>query len=99
LLKKSHRKKTLIFGLSGVIINFIRDPKLFKNNSDGEMTIKNKGQESYTVQMFYRPFLFRLLSTLKRHFELILYSDLSREETDAFIKVFEKEERFFSYVI
>ena len=82
-------KKTIVFGLSGVLASFTRDSNTSSKDIDTEFKI-NLGSTSYKLQVIYRPQLFKLLFKLKQHFELILFSDLTKIETLKFIKVFEK---------
>ena len=53
--------------------------------------------KEYYVQ--FRPYLLNMLRALKPFFELIIFTDKSKEEAEAIINVIEKEQNFFSYII
>lgn len=61
--------------------------------ADGNI-ITNK---EYFVQ--FRPYLMQMLRALKPFFELIIFTDKSKEEAEAIINEIEKDQNFFTYII
>ena len=53
--------------------------------------------KDYYVQ--FRPFLMHMLRALKPFFELIIFTDKTKEEAEAIINEIEKEQNFFTYII
>ncbi|TNV85708.1 hypothetical protein FGO68_gene7031 [Halteria grandinella] len=53
--------------------------------------------KEYYVQ--FRPYLLHMLRALKPFFELVIFTDKSKEEAEAIINEIEKEQNFFTYII
>jgi TFIIF-interacting CTD phosphatase-like protein len=47
----------------------------------------------------FRPYLLHMLRALKPFFELVIFTDKSKEEAEAIINEIEKEQNFFTYII
>ena len=62
--------------------------------ADDNKIISNK---EFFVQ--YRPYLLHMLRALKPFFELVVFTDKSKEEAEAIINEIEKEQNFFTYII
>lgn len=61
-------------------------------NDNNIITIKE-----YYVQ--FRPYLLHMLRALKPFFELIIFTNKSKEEAEAIVNEIEKESNYFSYII
>ena len=83
------------------MIKATHDPSRFEDkdifDAQTELIIDKKIRKD--VYISYRPFMFEMLRTLKKKFELIVFTAGFCTYADAIIKEIQKDEKFFDHVI
>lgn len=70
-----------------------------KPNADEIITLKhNEEGEVQELSLDYRPFLFEFLDDMNSKYELIIYSRLNQNYTNAIVDIIHRKKKYFSYV-
>eukprot|EP00347_Sterkiella_histriomuscorum_P005521 403356300 len=100
-MKQSTKPQTIVFDLDETLIKATNDPMRFENqnvyDAKTELVIDKKIRKD--VYISYRPYLFEMLRTLKKKYELIVFTAGFSTYADAIIKEMQREEKFFDHVI
>lgn len=90
-----------MFDLDETLIKATNDPLRFtdKNVYDVKTEIKIDYKIIKNVFISFRPYLFEMLRTLKKKYELVIFTAGYSAYAQAIIKEIEKNEKFFDHVI
>ncbi|TNV87330.1 hypothetical protein FGO68_gene2233 [Halteria grandinella] len=92
-IKKSPFKKTLVFDLDETLVRVQKDEPKYPYDTRINV-VDQSTQSGYFMYVMMRPYLIRMLTVLRKHYELVLFTAASDQYADIVLQSFEGHQYF-----